>query len=65
MAIDFPASPLNGQLFSPGTGITYIWNAAGGLWLTYSGGANNAVISVSPPSGPVAGPDRTSRLPGT
>ena len=55
MAIDFPASPTNGQLFSPGTGVVYQWNAAGGLWLQYGTGTNNAIISTTPPSNPING----------
>ena len=32
-ALDFPASPVNGQLFVAGNGVTYQYNSAKGLWL--------------------------------
>jgi hypothetical protein len=53
--LDFPASPTNGQLFTGANGVIYQWNAAGGLWLNYGVGMNNAIISSTPPANPVAG----------
>jgi hypothetical protein len=32
-AIDFPASPTDGQTFSPGNGVIYQWKAALGAWV--------------------------------
>jgi len=55
MALDFPASPTNGQLFQGSNGVVYQWSSAGGLWLNYGVGMNNAIIATSPPSNPVAG----------
>src|SRR5262245_6288310 len=55
MALDFPASPTNGQLFQGSDGVVYQWSSAGGLWLNYGVGMNNAIIATSPPSNPVAG----------
>lgn len=53
--LDFPASPTNGQIFAGANGVLYQWNAAGGLWLTYGTGTNNAIINATPPANPVAG----------
>ncbi len=32
--IDFPASPVNGQVFNAPNGVSYIWNAASTVWVT-------------------------------
>jgi len=53
--LDFPASPTNGQLFTGSNGIIYQWNSAGGLWLNYGIGQNNAIIGTTPPANPVTG----------
>ncbi len=50
MAIDFPAAPTNGQMFSAPNGITYTYN--GTLWQTSVGGGSVAV-SDTPPTYPV------------
>lgn len=57
-ALDFPASPANGQLFVAGNGVTYQYTAAKGLWLatTLSGvvatptwdSRNDAVLGSTP-----------------
>ena len=44
-AIDFPASPTNGQVFVAGNGVTYVWN--GTLWLA---GTTASMSSDTPPS---------------
>ena len=46
-AIDFPASPTNGQVFVAGNGVTYVWN--GTLWLA---GTTASMSSDTPPSNP-------------
>jgi len=51
-AIDFPASPSVGQLFTAGNGVTYKWS--GVLWLPI-GGASMLVVGDSPPGSPGVG----------
>ena len=48
-AIDFPASPTVGQLFTAGNGVTYKWS--GTMWLPI-GGASMLSIGDSPPGSP-------------
>lgn len=42
MAIDFPASPTNGQQFTPIAGLSYVYN--GYAWDLVSGGVSNAAF---------------------
>ena len=51
--IDFPTSPINGQLFNAPNGVTYRWQStpAPGLWLSGSGVASVSA-GVTPPSSP-------------
>src|SRR5215475_4101239 len=53
--LDFPASPVNGQIFQGANGVLYQWNAAGGLWLNYGSAVNNAMINSTPPGNPGVG----------
>ena len=54
MAFDFPASPTNGQTFTPAGGATYIWN--GTVWLLSPDMTRTGVItSDSPPPSPIPG----------
>src|SRR5262245_17167679 len=55
MALDFPASPTDGQQFNAPNGVMYVWNAAGGLWLAQGGSTSSATISATPPSNPFIG----------
>jgi hypothetical protein len=48
-AIDFPASPTVGQLFTAGNGVTYKWS--GTIWLPV-GGSSLLSIGDSPPGSP-------------
>ena len=52
-AIDFPASPTNGQQFTAASGVTYIWLASPGIW--YQTASPIAFVGVTPPSSPGAG----------
>ena len=52
-AIDFPASPTVGQLFTAGNGVTYKWS--GVMWLPI-GGASMLSIGDTPPPSPGNGP---------
>jgi len=55
MALDFPASPTDGQQFNAPNGVMYVWNAAGGLWLAQGGSTSSATISATPPANPFIG----------
>lgn len=52
-ALDFPAAPTDGQLFSGPNGITYQWDATAGLWKSVGVGAPIVIVSDTPPT-PVA-----------
>jgi microcystin-dependent protein len=54
-ALNFPTAPIDGQLYQAPNGITYKWDAANGVWLQWGTGANNSIISSSPPLNPTAG----------
>lgn len=34
MSIDFPSSPVDGQIFLASNSVTYVWQAAPGVWRT-------------------------------
>jgi len=51
-AIDFPASPTNGQLFSPSNGGTYQWN--GTFWLPIGNTTATIWVGDTPPASPIA-----------
>ena len=51
-AIDFPASPTNGQTFTPVTGITYRYVTPPGIWTTANGPVDTVIASDTPPSNP-------------
>jgi hypothetical protein len=55
MALTFPGAPADGEVYAAPNGILYRWDAAGGLWLTWGIGINNAIISSTPPEDPVSG----------
>jgi hypothetical protein len=38
-ALDFPASPTDGQIFNGGNGMSYRWSSAKGLWIVQPGSA--------------------------
>ena len=50
MALDFPASPTNGQVFG-----SYIWSASKGVWQSREESAAPAVVSPVPPTTPNPG----------
>ena len=50
MALDFPASPIDGQVFG-----AYTWNAARGVWLQTSMSSRVATTSDAPPASPTNG----------
>jgi Pgp3 C-terminal domain len=52
-AIDFPASPTNGQQFTAASGVTYIWLASPGIW--YQTASPIAFVGATPPASPGAG----------
>lgn len=54
-AIDFPASPTDGQLFSATNGVVYQWSATFTAWLALGGANSGAYVSSTPPSSPYAG----------
>lgn len=56
MPFDFPASPSNGQQFTPAGGPTYVFNSP--IWKVKGGGGGSAAatyIGDTPPVGPVPG----------
>jgi hypothetical protein len=54
-ALDFPATPADGEVYSAPNGTTYRWDEAAGLWLAWGAGTNNAIISSTPPANPTGG----------
>lgn len=57
MAFDFPATPSDGQKFTPSGGPTYIWVAATSAWKIQGsiGASGNAYVSDTPPLSPQPG----------
>ncbi len=57
MAFNFPNSPADGAIYSPGAGLpVYTWSASRGAWERTSGGLSAGVyIGDNPPANPVQG----------
>jgi hypothetical protein len=53
VAIDFPAAPINGQQFTPATGITYRYVTPPGIWTVAQGPVDTVIASDTPPANPV------------
>ena len=51
MALDFPASPTNGQVYPAPNGVAYQWQVPPSLWVAVGGSTGGGV----PPSGPAGG----------
>jgi len=54
-AIDFPASPTDGQLFSAPNGVIYQWSAVFTAWLALGGANSGAYVGSTPPTSPYVG----------
>ena len=57
MALDFPASPVNGQIFQGTNGVAYIFNSAPtpGYWSVQGSGTTSVIYGDTPPASPNAG----------
>lgn len=53
-ALDFPASPADGQVFNAPNGATYVFNASISAWIA-SGQAQPVFIGLTPPTSPFLG----------
>jgi hypothetical protein len=63
-AIDFPASPTNGQIFTAGNGVSYQWNGTMWMALPNPGGTVTtvSVVSANGLNGTVANPTSTPAI---
>ena len=56
MALDFPGSPTDGQVYPAPNGVTYVYDSDSGLWRTQGGNGENTVfISATAPVSPTNG----------
>ena len=53
-SIDFPATPTDGQTFSPANGVIYQWKATPGMWMiqTLVTGTIKITVASTAPSSP-------------
>ncbi len=56
MALDFPASPSNGDTFLGANGINYVYDATDGKWEVYNDPATGSNVWSRDPSGAVLEP---------
>jgi hypothetical protein len=54
-ALDFPASPVDGQIFNAPNGVTYTWIAAVGFWKASGTAPPIVIVSPTPPASPGPG----------
>jgi len=55
MALDFPASPTNGQVYVGSNGVTYTYSTTHSSWTTSGGGGASISVGTTPPGSPTAG----------
>lgn len=53
--IDFPASPVDGQLFAAPNNVIYQWSALYTAWLALGGANSGAYVGTTPPTSPYVG----------